>query len=416
LRFSEKHFQGYWLRLNTLIRSEEDADELLDGILTFPMSEIIDIMGNAQHANHGHAQAVLILYRQNDLGDPPGTYPNAEQLDRDPIRAIRDFALATDGGRNGGLNPATGRLWAQSRTWARAIFNGNLDYRSACKHIWETIVATLSAEEAVTIIAGLPYGSGPKLLAQVKNMQQRQTTMALFTLFNSLISMYLRSGERIAGLHGRILAVRARLENWDPPIILPDKLLIVCMLRMLPRQFHATRTIIMSRETITLDGSRDMLLDCENQDSARITAAVGSKQTLKPQPHATALLTNTSGGKHKKKKKKRPNAKDDPKKSAKYKSEGPCSYHGSKCKHASSECHFLHPELKPTAAVADEAEALAASAATSTNAPAPFGFMNQEWGYASIAEPCELLGEEVKVLVGVLSAGVCHGACWAHAF
>ena len=162
-----------------------------------------------------------------------------------------------------------------------------------------------------------------KLLSQVKHMQQRQTTMTLFTLFSQLISMQLRSGEKIAGLYGRLLEIRQRLENWDPPIILPDQLLlIVCMLRMLPRQFHATRTIIMSREVINLDQSKDMLLDVENQDAERVNAAVGSKPTVKPTSTATALVTDGPPRrvtkKKKKKKKKRPSPKDDPKKSEKY--------------------------------------------------------------------------------------------------
>ena len=33
LRYDEDHFQGYWVQLTTLIRSNEDADELLDGLL-----------------------------------------------------------------------------------------------------------------------------------------------------------------------------------------------------------------------------------------------------------------------------------------------------------------------------------------------------------------------------------------------
>ena len=132
--------------------------------------------------------------------------------------------------------------------------------------MWETIVATFSAAEAITIIAGLPYGSGPKLLSQVKTMQQRQTTMALFTLFSQLINIQLTGHEGIAGLYGRVLEIKARLENWDPPITLPDQLLTVCMLRLLPRVYHPTRTIIMTRDEITLNVSKNMLLDAENRD------------------------------------------------------------------------------------------------------------------------------------------------------
>ena len=63
--------------------------------------------------------------------------------------------------------------------------------------------------------------------------QQRQTTMAQVTLFINLITMRLKPKEKITGLYGRILEIKARLENWDPPIYLPDKLFMVCMIRLL---------------------------------------------------------------------------------------------------------------------------------------------------------------------------------------
>ena len=389
LRFTEKYFPGFWVQLNTLIRRNEHADEVIDGILTHPMLGVLDVHSTAGNMHQPHAEAIRLLYVDKNLGQPIGQFPTAEQLEKDPIRGIRDFAIATDSGTDGGLNPATGRNWIASTRWARVIHTSNIVYRNACKHIWETIVATFSSAEAVTVIAGLPYGSGMQLLSQVKHMQQRQTTMALFTLFSQLISVQLRSGEKIAGLYGRILEIRQRLQNWDPPIILPDQLLIVCMLRMLPRQFHATRTIIMSRDVINLKQSKDMLLDVENQDAERVAAAVGSKQSVKPASAGTALMTNANPPrriKKKKKKKRRPNARDDPEKSAKYHSEGPCSYHGSRCKHASSECYELHPELKPTAAVAEEGEAYAATTtiATRPRGPTPFGFLNEDWGFALV--------------------------------
>ena len=94
-------------------------------------------------------------------------------------------------------------------------------HRSACKFIWETAVATLSASQATSIIAGLPYGAGPKLLAQIEGQQRRQTSMALYTLFSQLITIQLASGEKLTQLFGRILEIRNRLKNWRPPIVCP---------------------------------------------------------------------------------------------------------------------------------------------------------------------------------------------------
>ena len=203
LRFTEKFFTGYLLQLTTLIRRDEYADALLDELFPHPMLEIITIMATPGNAHHGHANATLQLYVLTGLGDPPGTYPTAEQLEHDPVGAIRDFSRATKRGTEGGLNPATGARWVGARAWARGVYRQNGFYRGACKHMWETIVATFSASQAITIIAGLPYGSGPKLLKQVKSMQQRQTTMALFTLFSQLINIQLAGTEGISGLYGR---------------------------------------------------------------------------------------------------------------------------------------------------------------------------------------------------------------------
>ena len=153
--------------------------------------------------------------------------------------------------------------------------------------------------------------------------------MTLLTLFIQLITIQLKPNEKIAGIYGRVLEIKSRLANWNPPVILPDKLLMVCMLRLLPRVFHQTRTIIMTQKDITLDESKEMLLDVENKDAERIAAAVGSTGASAPrrnQKVATALVSNTNTSKRKKKK--RPNSKSDPRKSAKYHREGPCSHHG----------------------------------------------------------------------------------------
>ena len=229
------------------------------------MRDVVDAIADNANANHLHAGAVRALYVARNLGDPPDTFPDYAQLEDDPIGAIRDFVIATNSGTNGGINPASGRVWVTARQWARLIHARNITFHQACKHIWETVVSTFSSVEATTMMAGLPYGSGPKLFARVKNTQQRQTTMTLLTLFIQLITIQLKPNEKIAGLYGRVLEIKARLENWDPPVVLSDKLLMVCMLRLLPRVFHQTRTIIMTQKGITLNDSKEMFLDVETR-------------------------------------------------------------------------------------------------------------------------------------------------------
>ena len=62
LRFNERHFQGYWEQLNTLIRRNEDADMLLDGILTNPMLTIIANRAAPANPRNGFADVVRLLY------------------------------------------------------------------------------------------------------------------------------------------------------------------------------------------------------------------------------------------------------------------------------------------------------------------------------------------------------------------
>ena len=103
-----------------------------------------------------------------NLGDPVDTFPDYTQLEDDPIKVIRDFAIATNSDTNGGVHPGTGRAWVAARQWARGTYDQNLIFRQAYKYIWETVVVTFSSAEAAKMIAGLSYGSGPKLLARVK--------------------------------------------------------------------------------------------------------------------------------------------------------------------------------------------------------------------------------------------------------
>ena len=408
LRYSEVHFQGYWVQLNTLIRRNEDADLLVDGMLENPLVELVEVVEKKDKTDPLWIVSLCVrsLYEEHGCGNPPGTFPpTLEEMDTDPLNFIKDFVKATSRGTKGGKDPH-GLTVADAKRWVKATYKDLVIYRRACKHIWETIVATLSSAEATTVIAGLPYGSGPKLLRQIRHTQQRQTTMALYTLFSQLITMQMRSKEGIVGLYGRILEIRTRLANWKPPIILPDKLIIVCMLRLLPRQFHATRIIIMSSKDMTLKGSKDMLLDVENKDAEKVATAIGSGT---PPQATSSALTATPGEKAKP----RPNPRDDPKKSAKYHSEGPCSHHGVRCGHASSECYHLHPELKKkkkkksgSANVADTATAQPAAAAeVDANAPAsepepqPYGFMNEHCGFAFVGDSDDVNSAETVIVI-----------------
>ena len=46
LYLDEAHFEGYWVRLQALLRHNEDADEVLDGLLQFPLEKIVGNTGD----------------------------------------------------------------------------------------------------------------------------------------------------------------------------------------------------------------------------------------------------------------------------------------------------------------------------------------------------------------------------------
>ena len=119
------------------------------------------------------------LYSAGDYGTPKGNFPpTAESFLQNPIHHFKEWNLATKKGTRGGAN-VRGAIDTQERLWVRRANQTLGRLRATYKHIWETCVATLDTENATTIIAGLPYGSGPLLLEQIEEQQQRQTSMAL---------------------------------------------------------------------------------------------------------------------------------------------------------------------------------------------------------------------------------------------
>ena len=68
LHFTEKHFQGFWVQLLTLIRRNEHADSLLDGILRNPMLDVLAAIADNANASHQFALAVQLL--QQDGSGP----------------------------------------------------------------------------------------------------------------------------------------------------------------------------------------------------------------------------------------------------------------------------------------------------------------------------------------------------------
>ena len=270
LAYSEDHFEGYWARLTALIRHNDEADYILDELLTSPLLSltILDDDNNLR-------AALTALYTERGL-----TYPTKKTIEEDPLTSIRNFLISTQSSEDEAI-----------AAWKALNLDDLKRYRKGIKYIYEIAVATLSVAEATEFLGDLPYGSGIKLLQRIKEKQRRQTSMSLFVLFDNVLSLKLKTGEKLSTLFSRMMALRQRLSNWTPPIMLPDQLVLVCILRALPTKYQSTRTIIMATQDILLDTAKHMLLDAENADARLIQATLGSNANSY-EDTGTALAAN----------------------------------------------------------------------------------------------------------------------------
>ena len=131
LRYSEEHFQGYWVQLNAILRRNEDADMLIDGILENPIEEVVFILEKEDKDDplFDIAHCIRSLYEIHECGDPSGTFPpTLEQMDLDPLKFIKDFAKATKRGTRGGKD-VDGSTSPGAKSPARAHHTLQLDLR-----------------------------------------------------------------------------------------------------------------------------------------------------------------------------------------------------------------------------------------------------------------------------------------------
>ena len=130
LQYSEDHFQGYWVRLQTAVRKQEDADELLDGTLENPLETISEAVYNGDEDDEEDerlqriALCIQTLYADSQLGDPPDSFPA-----RVEVIAVVSTKKGTKGGRG-----ANGRNNAESRTCVKKAYEALLKYKKGCKN------------------------------------------------------------------------------------------------------------------------------------------------------------------------------------------------------------------------------------------------------------------------------------------
>ena len=84
-------------------------------------------------------------------------------------------------------------------------------------------------------------------------------------VFSALLSISLRDKETFEQFERRIGLLIQRLRNWQPPVILPEQLLLFCALRALPAvPFGPVRHIILATPRITFRSGMSMLKDVAN--------------------------------------------------------------------------------------------------------------------------------------------------------
>ena len=85
-----------------------------------------------------------------------------------------------------------------------------------------------------------------------------------------------------------------RLYNWQPPVVLPDQLLLFCALRALPDvPYGPVRHIILASPNITYRVGMQMLKDVANTGAELIKTTLGSSSTSSHKPTTVLCAPQT---------------------------------------------------------------------------------------------------------------------------
>ena len=132
------------------------------------------------------------------------------------------------------------------------------------------------------------------------------------------------------------------MQNWRPPVLLPEQLLLFCVLRALPVvPYGPVRHIILASPTITFYQGMAMLKDVANSGGELIASTLGSKSSTKST--ASVLCAPECDEPHESNRsrrriRRRRQSSNEPKPESLYKTEGSCKHHGPDSKHVTSKC------------------------------------------------------------------------------
>ena len=256
LTFSKEFFADYHTALISRIRACDECDEVYTGYAPHPLIEL-------QQKN----QQQILSY------NVPLVAP--ELLKHKPIEPTEYFIRSIErAAQAANKDPPLDRYWdVFKEAWKI--------YRRAQRKIYATIVATLRVGTSVHYARSVPYGAGMKLLETILADNVQMTTRALFALFANLFTLKLKDGENFENYKIRFDLINNRFANWDPPIILPQPLLLFFVLKGLPDiPYGPTRHIILATENITLSRGLQLLRDVGQSEVGLINSTMGSGEQV----------------------------------------------------------------------------------------------------------------------------------------
>ena len=317
LTYSREHYADYHTALLSKIRTCDQCDDVYTGAQAHPLIEL-QLLNQQQILDYNiHLVAPAVLKAR--------PFVPTEEF----IQAVKAKALAAN------TDPPLAQLWAEFVVAWKT-------YKSAQRKIFGIIVSTLRVGSSMHYARSVPYGYGTLLLNNIMQDNRHNTTRALFALFSGLFTLKMKNGELFESFVRRFDLIVNRFANWDPPIVLPEQLLLFFVLRGLPAQpFGPVTHIVLASESMTLSTGLKMLRDVGQSEVGLINSTLGSTASAAP-AHSVLAITNghsppptmlTAAQKEAAKQVKRA-----AKMTTLCKKHGPCAHHGPKSLHATCEC------------------------------------------------------------------------------
>ena len=312
LSYSREQFADFWTALISRVRQDEDCDQIYSGSMPHPL---VDLQKkNRQQISEYAVTLVAEAFLESNPIEPTEIFITAIKLAA--TRANKD--------------PPLSLLWEDFlKVWPK--------YKAAQRKIYAITISTLRVGTSMHYARAVPFGAGTHLLSSIYSDNIRNTTRSLFALLTSLFTLKARPQETFDAFKTRFDLIISRFANWNPPIVLPEPLLLFFAIRGLPdKTFGPTKNIILATEKITLTRGFQLLRDVGGSGAALITSTLGSGDPN--ESDAGNILSITPSPKPTPKTDEQKAADRERRKTALCRKEGPCKHHGPKSLHATSEC------------------------------------------------------------------------------